>query len=71
MSGSDIRRAREVRGMTQRRLAQILGTTEDCVSRYERGASTPGADRLRDIADALRVSMDDLWPKPNPFKMTG
>lgn len=71
MSGRDIRRMREARGMTQLRLAQILGTTEDAVSRYERGASTPGADRLRDIADALNVSMDDLWPKKNPFLMTG
>lgn len=59
------------RGITQMRLAQILGTDEAMVSHWERGARTPDADRLREIADALGVAMDDLWPKKNPFKMTG
>lgn len=71
MSGADIRRVREARGMTQHRLAQIIGTTADRVSCYERGVCVPDANRLRDIADALSVTMDDLWPKANQYRMTG
>lgn len=74
MSGGDIRRVREARGMTQLRLAQILGVDQARVSHYERGTRTPDADMLRAIADALTVSMDVLWPTnlANPFLlMTG
>lgn len=66
MSGGDIRAAREKRRLTQLALARKLGRDQSDVSHWERGTRTPNADRLREIADALNVTMDSLWPKTQP-----
>lgn len=65
MSGDYIRAARKMRHMTQLALAEKLGRDQSDVSHWERGTRTPNADRLREIADALNVSMDSLWPSKN------
>lgn len=61
---------REKRGLTQSALA--LKMTNECgdeldggqISDYERGKHTPGGDRLRNLAKALDISIDNLFEAP-------
>ena len=48
----------EKRGMTQRALAEKLGTTEVTVSRYTSGNRTPNVETTVAIAEVLGVSLD-------------
>ncbi len=50
----------EKRGMTQRTLAEKLGTTEVTVSRYTSGQRTPNVETTVAIAEVLNVSIDQL-----------
>lgn len=52
--------ARKARGMTQVQLAQVLGTTQRNISHYETGAGYPPAPVIAELAQALRVSADEL-----------
>jgi len=54
--------ARESAGLTQARLAFIVGITVGHLSKLERGAAEalPGGDALLEMARALRVSTDHL-----------
>ena len=63
----------EKRGMTQRALAEKLGTTEVTVSRYTSGNRTPNVETTVAIAEILGVSLDRLVgyeppaaPRPSP-----
>lgn len=63
----------EKRGMTQRALAEKLGTTEVTVSRYTSGNRTPNVETTVAIAEVLGVSLDQLVgyeppaaPRPSP-----
>lgn len=53
--GAAIREARLARNMSQRELAERLGTSPANVSRWETGAAMPGLDRLGPLCDALEV----------------
>jgi transcriptional regulator with XRE-family HTH domain len=55
-----IRELREARGWTQLELAIKLGVTPATVYNWERGKYEPTASKLRQIALALGVSMDDI-----------
>lgn len=48
------------KGMTQKDLANKVGCTQIDISRYELGTHKPSVQRLKDIADVLNVSMEDL-----------
>ena len=50
----------EKRGMTQRALAEKLGTTEVTVSRYTSGNRTPNVETTVAIAEVLGVSLDQI-----------
>ena len=53
------------RGMTQRMLADLVGRSEDWVSKVERGArDIRRVDVVRELARALRVEMGDLLGQP-------
>ena len=63
----------EKRGMTQRALAEKLGTTAVTVSRYTSGNRTPNVETTVAIAEVLGVSLDQLVgyeppaaPRPSP-----
>ena len=47
-------------GFTQEQVGKIIGVTTQAVSKWERG-STPDAEILPGIADALGVSVDALY----------
>lgn len=56
----DIKRLRTTKGVTQARLAQLLGVSRSTVSMWEIGASEPDNDMLKAIADYFGVSVDAL-----------
>lgn len=57
--GRNIATAREDKGLTQRRLAAVLGTEGFAVSRWERGKVTPSDAYFAKLAKAL--DRDIAW----------
>lgn len=51
--GSVLRDAREQQGLSQRRLALRAGTSQDAISRIERGVEAPTLDRFAQLLVAL------------------
>lgn len=51
-------------GLSQARLAAILGVTAMSVSNYESGRNKPSAQIMIDAASALNVTVDDLLKLP-------
>ncbi len=69
--GARIRQARINKGMSQTRLAQLLGIPPQNVSDWERGVVTPSSKNLRRLAEVLEVSLDWLITgkgSPEPLK---
>ena len=58
--GENIRRYRKLRGMTQARLAEVVGLTEGAVRHYESGIRAVKPELLGSIADTLGVSVNAL-----------
>ena len=57
---------RAERGLSQRELAELVGTTQSAIARLERGGRPPRIDTLLNIADALDCDLRvDLVPKPS------
>jgi predicted transcriptional regulator len=51
-------------GLSQRELAELVGTTQSAIARLERGGRPPRIDTLLNIADALECDLVvDLVPK--------
>jgi ribosome-binding protein aMBF1 (putative translation factor) len=44
---------RTAKGLSQRELAELVGTTQSAIARLERGGRPPRIDTLLNIADAL------------------
>ncbi len=55
--GKRIRQRRWLTGMTQQKLAELVGIKFQQIQKYETGANRVSASRLWDIADALDVSV--------------
>lgn len=51
---------REYRGLTQQALADISGVNRVQIANIEAGAATGSVATLRKLADALKLSVDDL-----------
>jgi transcriptional regulator with XRE-family HTH domain len=51
--GSVLREAREAQGLSQRRLALRAGTSQDAISRIERGVEAPTLERFSQLLLAL------------------
>lgn len=60
--GAKIKYYRKELNLTQDELAKKLKTTKATISNYETGYRTPKQDNLFDLAIALNVSIDDLFP---------
>ncbi len=58
--GESIRKVREERGYSRRRLAMKLGTHWMTIVQWERDVSYPRMKPLIALADALNVSLDEL-----------
>jgi transcriptional regulator with XRE-family HTH domain len=63
MYGDTIRSLREQKGMTQVQLAELLGVKQTAIANMESGlVQFSSVDRLRQIAAALDVSIEDMIP---------
>lgn len=63
-----MREARIAQGITQKELGQRSGIPYQTIKGYERGRNTPPAKRLRTLAEALGLEVEDypLPPKRTP-----
>jgi transcriptional regulator with XRE-family HTH domain len=59
----DVADRRQELGLSQRELAELVGTTQSAIARLERGGRPPRIDTLLRIADALDC---DLTVELNP-----
>lgn len=62
----NIRRYRKERGMTQRELAERLGTTDKTASRWESGVQIPDAETVPALARIFDVSIGELYGEEKP-----
>ena len=53
----DVAARRAERGLSQRELAELTGTTQSAIARLERGGRPPRIDTLMRIADALHCDL--------------
>lgn len=58
---TNIKAAREAKGWTQRKLADLVGVDTLAVSRWERGVATPNRDNLQALAEKLDVTVGWLY----------
>lgn len=61
-AGRKVRQRRLEVGMSQERLAELLGVTFQQVQKYERGVNRIAVSRLFDIAQALEVAPGWFFP---------
>lgn len=59
----NICRLRKENGLTQERLAEVLGVSFAAVSKWERGAATPELGLIAEMAELFGVSIDALIGK--------
>lgn len=58
--GENIKRLRHEKGLTQKNLATLLGTSQQNLAQYEKDKRKPKFDTLRKIAKALDVDYKDI-----------
>ena len=56
-----IKELRRAAGITQMQLAERMGVTQGMVAAWEQGANFPRADKLPALAEALGVTINDLY----------
>lgn len=59
--GKNIQRYRKLNRITQERLAEMIDVEINSISSIERGKYFPSSDNLVKIADALNVTLSDLF----------
>ena len=60
----DVAERRQELGLSQRELAELVGTTQSAIARLERGGRPPRIDTLLRIADALDCDLTvELHPR--------
>jgi transcriptional regulator with XRE-family HTH domain len=59
--GEFIRNQRETARMSVRRLADLAGVSNPYLSQIERGLRRPSAEILRQLANALQISVESLY----------
>ena len=61
--GKRLRNLREGIGVSQEKLAKMLGTTQSSINRYENGQTEPSVELFRKYADMFDVSMDYIFAR--------
>ncbi|MBR0513612.1 MAG: helix-turn-helix transcriptional regulator [Clostridia bacterium] len=59
--GTRLRYLREGIGASQARMAEMLGSTQSSVNRFEHGQATPSVELFRKYADIFDVSLDYIF----------
>ena len=67
--GTNIRRLREERNLTQEALADRLGVTFQTVSAWERDKNNPETEKLQQLAAVFNVSMSELMEEKEVFDL--
>jgi DNA-binding XRE family transcriptional regulator len=68
---SDLAERRAARGLSQRELAGLVGTTQSAIARLESGGRPPRIDTLLRIADALDCDLQvELIPRESKTEGT-
>lgn len=55
-----IREYRQAAGMSQRKLAAMIGVTQGAIHQWEAGKTLPMVDKLFKLADAFGCQVNDL-----------
>src|SRR5271155_4224940 len=71
VNGQRVRQARELRGLTQTALAELLGIDQTMVAHMERGTKQPSAEVLEHLASELQLSEDFFRQANSPEFPTG
>lgn len=58
---NNIKKYRNNKNITQRELANKLGITQQMMSNYEKGYSTPNVNLARKIADELGSNVENIF----------
>ncbi len=58
--GDNIKFFRKQKGLTQKQLAEKIGSTDSAVTRYESNAREPNIETITKIAEALECTVNDL-----------
>ena len=58
--GDQIRKAREERGLTQEKFAELIGKTPQFISDMERGVSGVSMETLKTICECLCITSDSI-----------
>lgn len=61
--GSEIKRIREARGMSQMELAEGVGVSFQQIQKYEKGINKISVERIQQIAKALRTPVETFFEK--------
>ena len=59
-TGAFIRQIRKEKGMTQEQLAELLGTSQRSVSRWENGKTMPDLSLYEPLCEALGIQVSEL-----------
>lgn len=59
--GSEIKHYRKAKGLTQKQLGTLLGSTQQMIAQYESGKHIPKVDTVNKIAKALDVDPFSLY----------
>lgn len=61
--GERLRTLRESIGLSQMKMADLLGLKQPSINRYEQGTATPTVENLRKYADFFDVSLDYIFAR--------
>lgn len=59
--GINLKTIREKKGYTQTKLAEISGVSRRAIVHYENHAKKPAFDKVKKLAEALEISIDELF----------
>ncbi|MBB6452020.1 transcriptional regulator with XRE-family HTH domain [Salirhabdus euzebyi] len=60
--GNRIREERKKRKLTQKQLGEKIGVKHNTISSWESGVNAPEQNAIFQIAEALNIKVDDLFP---------
>lgn len=66
--GDNLKYYRERRGLTQKRLAEMIGYTEKSISKWENGNGLPTLEMVAALADLFHISLMELVYEKTPHR---
>lgn len=62
MFGDNLKKVRKAKGLTQKGLAELVGTTQQNIANYENDYRVPKISTIQLYADSLGVPLSELLP---------